>query len=51
MAEEVVMDMEVSFVVDGYGWEEVLPVREEVEGVDYGAVAGVFEGDDADCCC
>ena len=41
------VDVEVSFVGDGNRREEVLAVGEEVERVDYRAVAGVFEGDDA----
>ena len=46
-SEETVMHVHVRFAADGDAWEEVLPVDEEVEGVDYGAIGAVFEGDDA----
>ena len=46
-SEETMMHVHIRLAADVDAWEDVLPVDEEVEGVDYGAIGGVFEGDDA----
>jgi len=44
------MDVEISFIIYSDQWEESLAIREEVKSVYNRAIAGILEGNNAECC-